>query len=41
MNMDEKTIDKNNLTENDKEELTDRMGNKTSMESIDYENIEI
>jgi hypothetical protein len=37
MNMDEKIIDKNNLTEENKIELIDRMGDKTSMDSIDYQ----
>jgi hypothetical protein len=41
MNMDENNVDKNNLTEKNKEELVDRMGDQTSMDSIDYENIEI
>jgi hypothetical protein len=40
MNMDENTVDKNNLTEKNKEELADRMGKQTTMHT-NYENIEV
>lgn len=36
MNMSEKRADKNNLTEENKQELIDRMGNQTAMESLDH-----
>ena len=37
MNMDEKRADKNNLSQEAQDELVARMGDKTSMDSIDYE----
>jgi hypothetical protein len=39
--MDENRVDKHNLSQEAQDELINRMAHQTSMDSIDYENIEI